>query len=49
MAESNAAFNRSIRLNRDVQLAAAAIYKELYRKVDKESGNTIVPATFQVS
>ncbi|XP_045468026.1 arginine-hydroxylase NDUFAF5, mitochondrial [Harmonia axyridis] len=48
MAESNAAFNRSIRLNRDVQFAAAAIYKELYRKVDKESGDVIVPATFQV-
>ncbi|XP_044756328.1 arginine-hydroxylase NDUFAF5, mitochondrial [Coccinella septempunctata] len=48
MAESNAAFNRSIHLNRNVQLASAAIYKELYRKDDKESGNFVVPATFQV-
>ncbi|KAL3278973.1 hypothetical protein HHI36_016491 [Cryptolaemus montrouzieri] len=48
MAESNAAFNRSLHLHRDTQFAAAAIYQELYGKVDPETGNTTVPATFQV-
>lgn len=48
MAESNAALNRSLHLNRDVQFAAAAIYQQLYGKHDPETGKTTVPATFQV-
>uniref|UniRef100_A0A1A9ZWC7 Arginine-hydroxylase NDUFAF5, mitochondrial n=1 Tax=Glossina pallidipes TaxID=7398 RepID=A0A1A9ZWC7_GLOPL len=42
MAESNAAFNRPVHLDRDIMLAASAIYKELYAK---DNG---VPATFQI-
>ncbi|KAL9916452.1 arginine-hydroxylase NDUFAF5, mitochondrial [Glossina fuscipes] len=42
MAENNAAFNRPAHLDRDIMLAASAIYKELYTK-DKG-----VPATFQI-
>lgn len=49
MAESNAALNRSLHLNRDVQFAAAAIYQQLYGKTDPDSGKNTVPATFQVS
>lgn len=48
MAESNAALNRSLHLNRDTQFAAAAIYEQLYGKVDPESGKLSIPATFQV-
>ncbi|KAL1491771.1 hypothetical protein ABEB36_012320 [Hypothenemus hampei] len=48
MAESNAALNRSLHLNRDVQFAAAAIYQQLYGKNDPESGGATIPATFQV-
>jgi len=48
MAESNAALNRSLHLNRDIQFAAAAIYQQLYGKADPESGNVTVPATFQI-
>lgn len=48
MAESNAALNRSLHLNRDVQFAAAAIYQQLYGKYDPETGKQSVPATFQV-
>lgn len=42
MAESNAAYNRPLHLNRDTMAAAAAIYEEMYRK---EKG---VGATFQI-
>lgn len=42
MGESNAAFNRPLRLNRDVLMAAAAIYKDLY---GSEKG---ISATFQI-
>lgn len=48
MAESNAALNRSLHLNRDTQFAAAAIYQQLYGKYDPETGKPSVPATFQV-
>lgn len=41
MAENNAAFNRPLHLNRDVLIAASAIYNELYKA---ENG---VNATFQ--
>lgn len=49
MAESNAALNRSLHLNRDTQFAAAALYQQLYGSTDPESGDITVPATFQVS
>lgn len=48
MAESNAAHNRMLHLNRDVQFAAAAIYQQLYGKLNDETGEVSVPATFQV-
>lgn len=48
MAESNAALNRSLHLQRDTQFAAAAIYQQLYGKTDPESGQVSVPATFQI-
>ncbi|ENN76123.1 arginine-hydroxylase NDUFAF5, mitochondrial [Dendroctonus ponderosae] len=48
MAESNAALNRSLHLQRDVQFASAAIYQQLYGKTDPESGTTSIPATFQI-
>ncbi|XP_058461029.1 arginine-hydroxylase NDUFAF5, mitochondrial [Malaya genurostris] len=42
MAENNAAFSRPLNLNRDVILAAAAIYQDMYGSDDK------ITATFQV-
>lgn len=42
MAENNAAFNRPLRFSRDVLMAAAAIYQDMYRKNDG------ITATFQV-
>ncbi|KAF5286156.1 hypothetical protein FQR65_LT12914 [Abscondita terminalis] len=48
MAENNAAVNRTLHLNRDTQFAAAAIYQELYGNYDPETGNSSVPATFQI-
>ncbi|XP_043232909.1 arginine-hydroxylase NDUFAF5, mitochondrial-like [Amphibalanus amphitrite] len=48
MAENNAAVNRTLRLNRDTMLAAAAIYQEMYGSVDEQSGEVSVPATFEV-
>lgn len=42
MAENNAAINRPLNINRDIMLAAASIYKDLYGK------NESIPATFQV-
>jgi NADH dehydrogenase [ubiquinone] 1 alpha subcomplex assembly factor 5 len=48
MAESNAALNRSLHLHRETQFAAAAIYQQLYGKIDQETGKTTIPATFQV-
>jgi NADH dehydrogenase [ubiquinone] 1 alpha subcomplex assembly factor 5 len=48
MAESNAALNRSLHLHRETQFAAAAIYQQLYGKIDQETGKTTIPATFQI-
>lgn len=48
MAESNAALNRSLHLQRDTQFASAAIYQQLYSRTDPENGAISVPATFQV-
>ncbi|XP_028160140.1 arginine-hydroxylase NDUFAF5, mitochondrial [Ostrinia furnacalis] len=48
MGESNAAFNRPLRLSRDVQFAAAAIYEEMYGKEIPERKTRGVPATFQI-
>ncbi|XP_058830843.1 arginine-hydroxylase NDUFAF5, mitochondrial [Topomyia yanbarensis] len=42
MAENNAAFSRPLHLSRDVMLAAAAIYQDMYGKEDG------IAATFQV-
>lgn len=42
MAENNAAINRPLNMSRDVIVAAASIYKELYGKENS------IPATFQV-
>lgn len=44
MGENNAAFNRPLHLSRDVLIAAAAIYNDMY-KSDDEKG---VHATFQI-
>lgn len=42
MGENNCTWNRCIHLNREVLIAASAIYKELYGSEEK------VPATFQI-
>ncbi|KAL1124461.1 hypothetical protein AAG570_001087 [Ranatra chinensis] len=42
MAENNCAWNRSLHMRRDVLLAAASIYQDMYGSEDR------VPATFQV-
>lgn len=42
MAENNAAFNRPLHLSRETQMAAAAIYQNMYGKPEG------IPATFQV-
>lgn len=47
MGESNCAWTRPLLLRRDVMLAAAAIYKELYGNEEGE-GSGGVPATFQL-
>ncbi|KAK7866434.1 hypothetical protein R5R35_008961 [Gryllus longicercus] len=46
MGENNAAWNRKLHLRRDVTVAAAAIYQELYGKNDERGLS--VPATFQI-
>ncbi|KAM8774539.1 arginine-hydroxylase NDUFAF5, mitochondrial isoform 4-T4 [Rhynchonycteris naso] len=43
MGESNCAWNRKPLLHRDTMLAAAAIYREMYRNEDGS-----VPATYQI-
>jgi NADH dehydrogenase [ubiquinone] 1 alpha subcomplex assembly factor 5 len=48
MAESNAAFNRPLSLSREVLLSASAIYSEMYKKVNPETNEEGVHATFQV-
>ncbi|XP_070494117.1 arginine-hydroxylase NDUFAF5, mitochondrial [Chironomus tepperi] len=48
MAENNAAFNRPLTLSRDVLLSSAAIYNEMYKKINPETKEEGVQATFQV-
>ncbi|CAG4948980.1 unnamed protein product [Parnassius apollo] len=48
LGESNAALNRPLHLDRDVQFAAAAIYDEMYGKDFPEKNSRGVPATFQI-
>ncbi|XP_034495660.1 arginine-hydroxylase NDUFAF5, mitochondrial isoform X2 [Ailuropoda melanoleuca] len=43
MGESNCAWNRKALLHRDTMLAAAAVYREMYRNEDGS-----VPATYQI-
>ncbi|XP_041970896.1 arginine-hydroxylase NDUFAF5, mitochondrial [Aricia agestis] len=48
LGEANAALNRPLRLAREVQFAAAAIYDEMYGKDVPEQNSRGVPATYQV-
>ncbi|RVE54394.1 hypothetical protein evm_000879 [Chilo suppressalis] len=48
LGEGNAAFNRPLRLNKQVQFAAAAIYDEMYGKEVPDRKSRGVPATFQI-
>lgn len=48
MAENNAAYNRPLTLNRDVLMAASAIYNEMYPKENLETKEKGVHATFQI-
>lgn len=48
MGENNAARNRTLHLSRDTQLAAAAIYQQLYGIKSPDTTDIKVPATFQV-
>lgn len=48
MAESNAAFNRPLTLSRDVLLSASSIYNEMYKKINPETKEEGVHATFQI-
>ncbi|XP_072948593.1 arginine-hydroxylase NDUFAF5, mitochondrial [Epargyreus clarus] len=48
LGEANAAFTRPLRLHRDVQFAAAAIYDEMYGKDFPKHGSRGVPATYQI-
>ncbi|XP_044736485.1 arginine-hydroxylase NDUFAF5, mitochondrial, partial [Chrysoperla carnea] len=48
MGENNAARNRTLHLSRDTQLAAAAIYQQLYGIKSPETTDIKVPATFQI-
>ena len=43
MAESNATWNRKFNLNKDLLMAAQAIYKEMYGNEDAS-----IPATYQI-
>ncbi|XP_075988666.1 arginine-hydroxylase NDUFAF5, mitochondrial [Anticarsia gemmatalis] len=48
LGESNAAHNRPLRLQKDVQFAAAAIYDDMYGKDMPDRGMRGVPATYQI-
>ncbi|XP_045769966.1 arginine-hydroxylase NDUFAF5, mitochondrial [Maniola jurtina] len=48
LGESNAAFNRPLRLQRSTLFAAAAIYDEMYGKEVPDRTSRGVPATFQI-
>lgn len=48
LGESNAAHNRPLRLSKDTQFAAAAIYEEMYGKEMQDKGIRGVPATYQI-
>ncbi|KAL4711342.1 hypothetical protein ACJJTC_019183 [Scirpophaga incertulas] len=48
MGEGNAAYTRPLRLSKDVQFAAAAIYDEMYGKEVPDRNSRGVPATFQI-
>ncbi|CAB3257540.1 unnamed protein product [Arctia plantaginis] len=48
LGESNAAYNRPLRLSKDTQFAAAAIYDEMYGKVMPERNIRGVPATYEI-
>ncbi|XP_026322615.1 arginine-hydroxylase NDUFAF5, mitochondrial [Hyposmocoma kahamanoa] len=48
LGENNAARNRPLRLNKDVQFAAAAIYDEMFGKEMPDRGARGVPATYQI-
>ncbi|KAI9610097.1 hypothetical protein H4Q26_007095 [Puccinia striiformis f. sp. tritici PST-130] len=48
MGESNAAINRRTFLKRDTLLAAASIYESMYGTKNEETGETVIPATFQI-
>ncbi|KAJ0182991.1 hypothetical protein K1T71_000967 [Dendrolimus kikuchii] len=48
LGENNAAHNRPLRLPKDIQFAAAAIYDEMYGKDFPERNSRGVPATFQI-
>ena len=48
MGESNAAFNRPLNINKDILLAASAIYDEMYKKTNPETKEDGIHATFQV-
>lgn len=48
MAESNAAFNRPLTINRDVLLSASAIYNEMYKKTNPDTKEEGIHATFQI-
>ncbi|XP_047513236.1 arginine-hydroxylase NDUFAF5, mitochondrial [Pieris napi] len=46
--EGNSALNRPLRLSKDTQFAAAAIYEEMYGKDFPEKDSRGVPATYQI-
>lgn len=48
MGESNAAFNRPLTISRDVLLAASSIYEEMYPKMNPETNEKGVHATYQI-
>ncbi|POW12565.1 hypothetical protein PSTT_04252 [Puccinia striiformis] len=48
MGESNAVINRRTFLKRDTLLAAASIYESMYGTKNEETGETVIPATFQI-
>lgn len=48
LGESNAAVNRPLRLSKDVQFAAAAIYDEMYGKYFPERNSRGVPASYHI-
>ncbi|PLW41606.1 hypothetical protein PCASD_05416 [Puccinia coronata f. sp. avenae] len=48
MGESNATINRRTFLKRDTLLAASSIYESMYGTKSEETGETMIPATFQI-